>query len=56
MDNYRFESSERGSSLWWFIDRVHRFALKDEDSCGGASISGASSGGATLFLPPCLAF
>ena len=35
--------------MWKFIDRVPRFALEDEDSCGGASISDASNGGATFF-------
>jgi hypothetical protein len=59
MDNYRiyllarvrcFESSEW--YLRWFTSRVPQFFLKDEDSWGGASISGASNGGATFFLPP----
>jgi hypothetical protein len=48
-----FESFERDFSLWWFTDRVPQFALKDEDSWGGASISGTSNGGFTFFLPPC---
>jgi hypothetical protein len=61
MDNYRcylmakvrcLKSSERDSSLQWFIDRVLWFALKDED-CGDASTSGTSNSGATFFLPPC---
>jgi spore coat protein CotH len=59
MHNYRFylparvwcfESSEWDFSLQWFTDRVPQFALKDENSWGGASISGASNGGATFFL------
>jgi hypothetical protein len=59
MDNYRFylsarvrclESSEREFSLLWITDRVPQFALKDEDSWGGASINGTSNGGATFFL------
>jgi hypothetical protein len=33
-----------------------RFALRDEDSCGGASISGASNGGATFFYQTRLGF
>jgi hypothetical protein len=37
-----------------FIDRVPRFALEDQDSCGGASSSGASNGGATFFYQPVL--
>jgi hypothetical protein len=65
MDNFRFylparvrcfESSERDFFLRWFTDRVPQFTLKDEVSWGGASISGASNGDATFFLPPCLAF
>jgi hypothetical protein len=59
MDNYIFYltasvwilmSSEPGSFLWWFNNRVRQLALKDEDSCGGASISGAPNGGATYFF------
>jgi hypothetical protein len=45
------KSSGQGSFLQWFTNHVPRFSLKDEDSFGGASISGASNGGATfLFL------
>jgi hypothetical protein len=32
------------------------FALKDENSCGGASFSGASNGGATFFCQTRLGF
>ena len=39
-----------------FIDRVPRFALEGEDPCGGASSSGASNGGATLFCQTRLGF
>ena len=38
------------------MDRVYRFALEGEDSCGGASNSGASNGGATFFYQTRLGF
>jgi hypothetical protein len=42
--------------LWKFIDQVPRFALKDEDSCDGASKSGTSNGGATFFCQTRIGF
>ena len=41
---------QTGLLLGKFIDQVPRFALEDEDSCGGASSSGTSDGGATAFF------
>jgi hypothetical protein len=42
--------------LWKFINRVLWFALKNEDSCDGASSSGAFNGGATLFCQTYISF
>jgi hypothetical protein len=41
-----------GLLLAKFIDRVPWVALKDEDSCGSASSSGASNGGAPSSAKP----
>jgi len=38
------------------IDQVSQFTLEDGDSCGGASSSGASNGGATFFCQTRLDF
>ena len=51
-----FKVLRTGLLLAKFIYRVPRFALEDEGSCGGASSSGASNGGATFFCQPRLGF